>query len=676
MTLLDRAPESVISPTFEQEAKKITIPWGPIGESNFKSRYARPTADGIESWFDVVSRVVNGNCGLVDPEFIEPDERIKLFRLMYGMKIVPAGRHLRTTGTGEDLFSANCFVSVWTDDPADHHCWVMDHLMIGGGIGDNYSANVRTSTPIKSETDVELNFSIRPDHPDFSSPEEVEMHSAPLGSPFYVPDTREGWVHALRMLFDIHSSAEHSGALSMDFSAVRPSGAPISGCAGVASGPGPLIDILAKVNRILNNAHGRALTAIECMEIDHFISEMVIFGGVRRSARLSCMAWDDPEIMDFIDCKSGADGEAHFSTNISVALDELFWDQLNSGYLQPNLIFESVVKNMLINGEPGFVNLAKVNETEEQTLYSCNPCGEQFLAPGESCVLGHVNLAAFPNESDRGELLEAFRLMGRFLLRSTERRYLDDIEEAATKRTRRIGAGFFGLQTFAALNGVKYSEIPDSPFMESTMSAAADEVMFSAAQYALDLGWSTPAKYTSIAPTGTIASMPGETTGCETVVFAYYNRLVRHQNGSPELESLIAQGYRHEPCIYSANTTVVYMPTKDKILDSVPYEMVEEASDVSVEDHLRVQVFLQRTFADNAISKTIIVEEDQDQEEIAALLREYLPELKGVTMFRSESRPQSPYQRLTPEEFAEETRLVEAGVGYTEQECIGAACPI
>ncbi|MEU3512599.1 hypothetical protein ABZ733_32955 [Streptomyces longwoodensis] len=169
------------------------------------------------------------------------------------------------------------------------------------------------------------------------------------------------------------------------------------------------------------------LAPAEAMEIDHAVAECVVSGGVRRSARMAICAWDDPFIDDFLDCTR--DGSKHWTTNISVEIDQEFIDSLAGQTTEPRrLVAENVhqraVEGVLRNGEPGYCNSSYSNEGEVNPVIATIPCGEIALPEIGACVLGHVNLDHFaPKEKggfiDRTGLERAHELMTRFLIRAT-----------------------------------------------------------------------------------------------------------------------------------------------------------------------------------------------------------------------------------------------------------------
>src|SRR5690606_33482910 len=169
---------------------------------------------------------------------------------------------------------------------------------------------------------------------------------------------------------------------------------------------------------------------------------------------------------------------------------------------------------------------------------------------------------------------------------------------------------------------------------------------------------SVPIKKRVIAPTGTTSKLAGVSGEATHAPFAaYFIRRLRFSDLDPnevtQVEEYRRKGYRVEPCQYADNTSVVEIPTKDSLLDELEFpEYFQHAGDLTIRDMLEVQKLYQKFWADQAVSYTANVDPSQyTAEELAGLLAEYLPELKGTTVFPETSMPQSPYERVSFEEY-------------------------
>jgi ribonucleoside-triphosphate reductase len=639
----------------------MTPAWGPIGQEVYERTYQRREDS---DWSATVRRVVKGNLALVPEEHREPGEAEALENLLLNFQALPAGRHLWASGADTKLGLFNCHRAGWTAKLSDHFSFTFDQLMLGGGVGANYSQNYLDKAPVVG-TVVSLALSLDSTHPDY---DEVRPHLSPReGSvPATVADSREGWVVALSEVIDAHTQGRHYVAL--DLSAVRPRGATIHGFGGTASGPGPLASMLQEVNHLLNGAHGRKLTPLEAMDIDHAIASCVVAGNVRRSARMSILHWRDPSIFSFIECK--ADHQHHWSTNISVEVDNDFFEALGQADAHAQEVLRRVVEGIYVNGEPGFYNSSLASEGETGDVRATNPCGEIALEEWEQCCLGHVNLAAFADDHEGA--LDAFYLMARYLVRATFGKASDARQEAVKARNRRIGVGFFGFHDWAALQGVRFEDIPRSPELRRRLVTYREHVWAASAAYASELGIPEPIKSTTVAPTGSIAKLPGVSEGLQPPYARFFVRRVRYASTDPKLLGL--RGHHQEPCVYTDNTTVVSFMAHDPLTEVVAPDLIQQSDEVSLESYLEVQALIQSLWADNAVSITAnFRREDATPQELANLLQKHLPTIKGWTGMPEDGRPQSPYERLTLDEYV----MAESASAFQAMEdCSSGACPI
>jgi ribonucleoside-triphosphate reductase len=662
----------------------------------YERTYRREKPDGsLETWPETVRRVVDGNLALVQPRYIEAGERDRLVELIESFKLLPAGRHLKSSGVNDYALN-NCWAAGWlTDDPAEHFRFTLLRLAEGGGVGSNYSSRYLEDMP-EVLVPVEVHVVCDPDHKDYE-----EMEAAGLLSKHFhhgwhgayaVEDSREGWADALadliRTAHDPNTKHVHR---VYDVSRVRPKGAALRKFGGTASGPAPFAEMLINVGKIL---HGSTfgpvawapLSGIAAMEIDHEIARCIVSGGVRRSARMSIMRWDDPLIDQFLQCK--ADMTRHWTTNISVEVNDEFQAALADGHMGAHLVLNSLAAGAVSNGEPGFWNSSLTAEGEVDGTFTTNPCGEATLNPWEPCNLGSVNLAEFvDNEGkvNRAGLIEAHRLITRYLIRATCAPVADPKSADAIARYRRIGVGHLGFADFIAKQGIRYSQSPYEWRVRQQLTEMADEVDEAAAEYANEMRIPVPIKSRVIAPTGTtskIAGVSGE--GIHLPFAAYFNRRIRFSLVEPleraQVEEYKERGYHVEDCIYAANTAVVTIPTRDALLDTLLYpDVFEHAGDVTLGEMLAVQRMYQRHWADQAVSYTASVDpQEYSAEDVAELLRAFIPDLKGSTIFPEMSRAQAPYERITRVEY--EARVLELGSGSSDTSydeiCASGACPI
>jgi ribonucleoside-triphosphate reductase len=689
------------------------VPFGPTGQLVYERTYSRTLADGSkETWPDTVRRVARGNLALVHGPDMESwdqeakDEYDELVAFMDVFAVIPAGRHLWATGVKGRQYLFNCHVAPWGDKLSRHFEFTFMRLMEGGGVGGNYSSTyLQPYGAPRRELDVHV--VCDPMHQDYEEMRAAGLLSTEYDSDwagaFEVEDSREGWADALVDLIDTFMSdgeVKHKARV-YDVSRVRCKGSRLKTFGGTASGPGPFARMLQEVGRILSHSAAETgewavephLIPTEAMEIDHAIAECVVSGGVRRSARMAIVKWDDPFIHDFLNCK--ADGSKHWTTNISVEIDERFIQALNEvtdgRHSEAVEIHNLAVGAMLLNGEPGYWNSTYSNEGETGTVIATNPCGEIALEPAENCNLGHINLDHFAPQAtgervNRKGLVRAHELMTRFLIRATYGDVTDAEQATRLAQNRRIGVGHLGVQGYLAKQGVAYSKAPNSYEFRNLLNDLYDTVRDEAREYAFKLRIPEPVKVTTVAPTGSIAKLPGVSEGIHPIYARHFMRRVRFSMPDPAqaatVQSYMNQGYLVEKCVYdqSGNTMVVAFPTKEKLVAEVEElgydpKIVESADEISLWDMLAFQAMYQAEWADNAVSFTVNFPEGKySTDEAADIIKAWLPDLKGTTLMPDGTRAQAPYERITEEEFdTYELTSVEDG---TDEDCTTGACPV
>lgn len=668
------------------------IPWGPTGELVYKRTYSRTKPDGTrETWPETVERVVDGNLNLVDASYQWTDERERLIERMTRFEIIPAGRHLWASGVRGRQYLFNCHVSGWDEDITTHFAFTFLRLMEGGGVGANYSNHFLGRYQLIKNAPT-IHVVCDEAHPDYPTMRDAGMLSAEFDPDWpgaiEVEDSREGWAEALTELIRDHYRVTQHPDRVFDVSRVRAEGARLKAFGGHASGPLPLAEMLHEVARILGESHGMTLDGMSAMAIDHAIAQCVVSGGNRRSARMSIMHWDDPQVFEFLRCKQ--DSGDHWTTNISVEVDGNFWTALVREESHAAAVFQSIAQGMLANGEPGFWDSGLSNVGEPNPVIATNPCGEIALESWENCNLGHVNLSAFvaaDGHVDHEGMAEAHVLMTRFLIRATYGDVNDEKQADVLARNRRIGVGHLGFASFIAKLGIRYSEAADTTRVQWILEEHANIVDMVSRDYAHQLRIPAPVKSRTVAPTGTIAKMPGVSEGIHPIFARYFLRRIRFSAiDADQIETVneyAAQGYRVEPCYYAPHTWVVEIPTKDTLLEEVEAifgttaaeSIVESAGELSLDAMLSVQALYQCYWADNAVSYTANVDPERySVSELMDHLTDYWGKVKGFTIFPEMGMPQSPYERISRVQY--EQYAATAVADSVDEECMSGACPV
>jgi adenosylcobalamin-dependent ribonucleoside-triphosphate reductase len=440
--------------------------------------------------------------------------------------------------------------------------------------------------------------------------------------------------------------------------------------------------MLLEVAELINSRVGMKLSSLDHMEIDHRIAMCVVAGNVRRSARMSIKHWKDADIFDFIKCKSDDARVSHWTTNISVEIDNAFFRAFKKKDAHAVKLYKHCINAMHTSGEPGFCNMSLAQNGEVDVVVSTNPCGEIFLLPWENCNLGHVNLGMFYDNIEKAK--HAFMMMTRFLIRATFGDIYSPWQKLVVMKNRRIGVGFFGFQDWLCKQGKKYSDCHNDVEVQQALRLFYRVVKKTAMEYSHQLRIPAPIKNTCIAPTGTIAKLPGASEGGQALLFPFYEQRIRHQKDDPKIPELMMQGVEFEECINKqegVNTIIAKHVCKHPLVDEVAAlgydaeDIVEGQNEISVHDTLAIQAMLQREWADNAISLTVNLTPDTTEKELYHTIIKFLPKLKGTTVLvGAGGRPQPPYTEITREEYdAYEGRKI---VMDTKGQCSGNSCPI
>jgi len=310
----------VLPKEFVESYKDKVVPFGPLGYVVYKRTYARVLPDGkTEEWYQTIERVVDGNIslemnhrGITVPEPWLVDEAKQMYDYMFNLKVLPGGRGLWASGTqiqekhGGAL--TNCYyinIEPYKNDPTYPFCFAMDMLMVGAGVGYGVSQEFVDKLPVVKEK-FDLKFVCDKAHADYEQLKDLitldpvcKLDASPI------EDTREDWVLALGSVISDHYNLSEWPVYSFDVSKIRPYGADIKGFGGKASGPKPLMEMLRDINKIFNNAVGRKLTSVECMDIMCLIGRCVVAGNVRRCLPKGSMVYTDRGITQIENIAAG-----------------------------------------------------------------------------------------------------------------------------------------------------------------------------------------------------------------------------------------------------------------------------------------------------------------------------------------------------------------------------------
>ena len=497
-------------------------------------------------------------------------------------------------------------------------------------------------------------------------------------------DSREGWGDLLRSVTIISGTG---GGVGINFSTIRPRGTPIRGTGGEATGA---VSLMKMINSVCN----------ELRE-----------GGGRRSALMFCLNWDHPDLPEFLEAK--LDKNELNNANVSVCIDETFlklldeqkevilrWQGEDRGRILAQDIWDKIIANAWKGGDPGLLNIGLANKMNTidyvADLVSTNPCGEIWMSPHDCCCLGAVNLSThvINGEIDWHMLEETVAIGVRFLDNVLDQNHypMPIIQETCHKH-RRIGLGVMGLHDMLLQLGKKYDskisyEIVDEVMAfikkhayETSIILSAEKGPFQAfdpekhiksgfakkcltqsiKRKILEHGIRNCALLT-IAPTGTTAIIGGCSSGVEPLFQLVYKRNFNKHNKK--------QNDQRE----NNNEVVVHPLVKEFLKANKSTKHFQSAHDIPPENHLKMQQVCQRHI-DNSISKTINLPKEFSISELSSVVRAYVEDLKGITIYRDGSKGESPLVPLSIEEAKKHLHDITTSLSSSE-ECATGSCDI
>jgi len=625
MSAADSIRSFKLSDSFLDEYRDKQPAWGynGLGYVVYKRTYARTKPDeSLEEFWETCKRVVEGtydvqkrhckNLRLPWDDRKAQRSAQEMFRRMWAFKWLPPGRGLWMMGSPaiDRLGGAalnNCgFVSTKgiAVDFADPFCWLMDMLMLGVGVG----FDTKGVGLVKIQKPASIN------------------------GTFVVEDTREGWVSLLRVYLDAHVG-RGSIPETIDYSRVRPAGAPIRGFGGVASGPAPLEELVHSISTIFEPLYGQTIDSTAIVDICNLIGRCVVAGNVRRSAEI---AFGDPQDEEFLLLK-----------NPDMNKDALMhhrWASNNSVFAEVGMPYGIVAGMTAKNGEPGyqwldnarkFGRMGREPDFSDMRVMGANPCVEQSLEDRELCCLVETFPGLHENFEDYKKTLKYAYLYAKTVtLMPTH----DDRTNTVMMRNRRIGCSMSGIVQAMQKFGRR-------EFLSTFCDKGYEYLRDLDRVYADWLCVRTSIKVTSVKPSGTVSLLPGVTPGIHFPHARYYIRRVRLQDTSPLVEKLRTAGYPIEKDKYSPNTVVASFPVEERNYD-------RSKDDVTMWEQLELAAQMQQFWADNQVSVTVTFDSEEALD-IKYALELYETRLKGVSFLPLEDHgyEQAPYETISQSEY-------------------------
>jgi len=450
-----------------------------------------------------------------------------------------------------------------------------------------------------------------------------------------VKDSKGGWAKGLRQLIALLYAGEIP---AWDVSLVRPAGAKLKTFGGRASGPAPLVDLFNFVVNTFTNAKGRKLSSIECHDLMCKIGEVVVVGGVRRSAMISLSNLSDDRMRN---AKSGNwwehEGQRALANN-SVAYTE-----------RPDMEtflaeWTSLVKSK--SGERGIFSrvasrkqAAKSGRRNVDYEFGTNPCSEIILRPNQFCNLSEVVVRATDTIIDLERKVRLAAIIGTIQSTLTHFPYLRKVWQTNTEEERLLGVSLTGIMDNRLMTHANAG-------LEKLLEHLKNVAIATNAEWAERLNIPASTAITCVKPSGTVSQLVDSASGIHARHSAYYIRTVRGDNKDPLTQFMIDQGIPAEPCVMKPDSTTVF---------SFPQMSPRQAvtrNDMTALEQLELWMTYQRHWCEHKPSVTITVK-DNEWMEVGAWVYKNFDEVSGVSFLphSDHSYQQAPYQEVGKHDY-------------------------
>ena len=582
------------------------------------SRYARWKEDEQrrETWSETVSRYfdyITEHLATKHDFKITMALRNELEDAVLTQEIMPSMRALMTAGPALDrchVGGYNCsYVPVDSPRAFDETMYI---LMCGTGVGFSVERSNIEKLPTVNE--------------DFHSTDTI----------IKVGDSRPGWAKSLKELI----AMLYTGQLpKYDVTEVRPAGARLKTFGGRASGPQPLVELFDFCVEVFKKAAGRKLYPIECHDLMCKIGEVVVVGGVRRSALISLSNLNDDQMRN---AKAGQwweyEGQRKLANN-SVAYKSK--PEMGTFMREWLALYDSK------SGERGIFNrqsaqkqVAKNGRRDADWDFGCNPCSEIILRPYQFCNLSEVVVRDTDTVDTLKRKVALATTLGTFQSTLTDFKYLRKIWKNNTEEERLLGVSLTGIMDSKLMSGKSSTKL--EPMLEELKEMSVQ----TNAAIAKRLGIPQSTAITCVKPSGTVSQLTDASSGIHARHNPHYIRTVRADNKDPLTQFLVDVGIPAEPDVTKPDSTTVF---------SFPMKSPKNAvcrADMTAIEQLELWLVYQRHWCEHKPSVTISVKEDEWME-VGAWTYEHFDEVSGISFlpFNEHIYKQEPYQDCTAEEY-------------------------
>ncbi len=580
-----------------------------------QSRYARwlDKEGRRETWGETVTRYMQNVVSDLLPSdgdwvkgSVQYDE---LFDAVYDLEVMPSMRAMMTAGNAlnrDNTCGYNC--SYLPVDDVKSFDEAMFILLCGTGVGFSVERQYIQKLP--------------------EVPDKL-FHS---DTSIVVKDSKEGWAKSYRQLISLLYAGEIP---KWDTSRVRPAGAKLKTFGGRASGPAPLIDLFNFTVATFKEAVGRRLSSLEAHDIMCKIGEIVVVGGVRRSAMISLSNLSDDRMRH---AKTGSFPAHRFLANNSVAYTEKP-DSMSFLREWTALAESGSGERGVFNREASQKQAAKNGRRDPEWDFGTNPCSEIILRPYQFCNLTEVVVRSTDTLEDLKRKVALATILGTIQSTYTKFPYLRKIWQKNTEEERLLGVSLTGIMD-------NFLMTTKNEGLEELLETLRNVAVKTNADWADGLGISRSTAITCVKPSGTVSQLVDSASGIHSRHSPFYIRTVRGDNKDPLTEFMKDQGIPSEPCVYKGDTTTVF---------SFPVKAPEDAvvtSDLTAIEQLETWLAYQRHWCEHKPSVTINVRKDE-WFEVGAFVYEHFDEMSGVSFLPYDDHiyQQAPYQEVSESEY-------------------------
>jgi len=596
-----------------------------------KSRYSRYLDDKgrREHWNETVARYfdfMEKHLATKQNYTLTKELRSELEQAVVALDVVPSMRAVMTAGPAlerQNVAAFNCsYLPI--DDPKafDEAMYI---LLCGTGVGFSVEQQYVKKLP--------------------EVPEQLFDSKTTIS----VSDSKEGWAKSLRQLLALLYAGEIP---KFDVSRVRPAGARLRTFGGRASGPGPLEELYKFCVTKFKGAVGRRLTSLECHDILCKIGEVVVVGGVRRSAMISLSDLSDDKMAH---AKAGNwwDGQAQRAlANNSATYTET--PSIGQFMREWSSIYESHSgERGIFNREASQVQAAKNGRRDATYEFGTNPCSEIILRPYQFCNLSSCIIRSSDDIDSISNKIRLATILGTFQASLTDFPYLRKVWQKNTEEEALLGVSMTGILDNTLLNN------PDDEDLPKRLEELRDIAIRTNNDFANRIGINPSVAVTAIKPEGTVSQLCSTASGIHPQHSQYYIRRVRADNKDPLTQFMIQAGFVAEPCFMKPESTTVF---------SFPVKVADGAllrEDLTAIEHLRLWLIYQRHYCEHKPSVTISVREEEWME-VGAWTFKHFDEVTGVSFLPMDggTYKQAPYSECTKEEYEQLKLLVPESVDW------------